>query len=70
MLIVPARMVENADGGITCLLGSEPKADDPRQFIPFDCLTNRTEAEGSDLVVLTLDESRLPEEIRKALGLR
>ena len=69
MLIVPARKVEETEGGLTCLLGSEPRADAPRKFLPSKCVVNKTTMEGSDLAVLTLDESSLPEEIRKALGL-
>lgn len=70
MLMVPVRMVEDAEGGLTCLLGSEPRADAQRQFVPTECVINRTEAEGFDLSVLTLDESKLPHGIRAALGLR
>lgn len=70
MLIVPARRVEEAEGGLTCVLGSEPGPDAPRQFLPSECVINRVVAEGSDLAVLTLDESKLPDGIRKALGLR
>jgi hypothetical protein len=70
MLIVPVRRMEDADGGLTCLLGSEPRADAPRHFLPSECVVNRAAAEGCDLGVLTLDESKLPDGIRKALGIR
>lgn len=51
------------------MLGSEPQADAPRQFLPIECVINRSAVEGSDLAVLALDDSRLPDGIKKALGL-
>jgi hypothetical protein len=69
MIIVPVRKVEEAEGGITCLLGSEPNPNAEREFLPTECVTNRVGSELGDLSVLTLDGSKLPERIRKVLGL-
>jgi hypothetical protein len=69
MIIVPVRKVEEADGGITCILGSEPGPDAEREFLPKECVLNRVDSEMGGLSVLTLDGSKLPERIRKALGL-
>jgi hypothetical protein len=69
MIIVPVRKVEEAEGGITCLLGSEPGPESVREFLPMECVLNRVDSEVGGLSVLTLDGSRLPEGIRKVLGL-
>lgn len=70
MMIMPVRSMEVKEGGVWCRLGSEPPDDAPREWIPDDCILNKTVAEGSDLAVLTLDEGRLPERIRAAVGLK
>jgi hypothetical protein len=69
MIIVPVRKVEEADGGITCILGSEPSPDAEREFLPKECVLNRVDSEVGGLSVLTLDGSKLPEKIRRTLGL-
>jgi hypothetical protein len=67
MIIVPVRGVEECEGGITCLMGSEPRQDAEREFIPAECVVGRVDAGG--LSVLTLEGSELPERVRKVLGL-
>jgi hypothetical protein len=69
MIIVPVRNIKDCDGGLTCLMGSEPKPDAEREFLPKECVANRVDSELGGLSVLILDESRLPDGIRKALGL-
>jgi hypothetical protein len=69
MLIVPVRKVEEAEGGINCLLGSEPGPEAESVFLPMECVLNRVDSEPGGLSILTLDGSRIPEGIRKLLGM-
>ena len=69
MIIVPVRKVEEAEGGITCLLGSEPKQDAERAFLPNECVSSRIDSDVGGLSVLTLDATKLPEGIKKVIGL-
>jgi hypothetical protein len=69
MIIVPVRGVEECEGGITCLVGSEPRSDAEREFIPAKCVVGRVDSDVGGLSVLTLDGSEIPERIKKVLGL-
>lgn len=69
MLIVPVRSLESVQGGVWCLLGSEPRADAPRRWVPNECILNRAESDAGDMAVLVLDESRLPADLKADLGL-
>jgi hypothetical protein len=69
MIIVPVQKIKEKDGGITCLLGSEPRPEAKREFLPKDCVFNRVDSGAGGLSVLTLDDSKLPEAIKKVLGL-
>lgn len=69
MIIVPIRLVERTDEGVLCRLGSEPQEDAPIATVPSGCIVKFTLAENSDLGVLVLDPKKVPEDIRKALGL-
>lgn len=70
MIIMPVRYLEEAEGGVWCRLGSQPSQDAPREWVPADCILNRSVSGEGGLAVLVLDESRLPERIRMAAGLK
>jgi len=68
MIVMPARLVERVGRSLKCRLGSEPKGDAPVELIPEDCIVRVGEMEGTDLVVLVVDESKMPETLRRAAG--
>lgn len=70
MIIMPVRSLEEAEGGVWCRLGSQPASDAPKEWIPSDCILNRSVAEGGDIAVLVLDESKLPERIKASVGIK
>jgi hypothetical protein len=70
MIIMPVRSLEEAEGGVWCRLGSQPPEDAPKEWIPSECILNRSVVEGGELAVLVLDEASIPERIRRAVGLK
>lgn len=69
MLMVPVRVTGSSEGGVLCRLGSQPGDDAPQELIPAECIIQRSQAEGSDLAVLVLDQGRLPDRIKLLLGI-
>ena len=69
MIMVPIRVVEKTFEGVLCRLGSEPADDAPVELVPSGCITKFVETEGSDLGIIVLDPKKIPEGIRKALGM-
>lgn len=66
MILMPMWVVEETDEGYRALLGSEPRTDAEREWIPRECVISCVYAPGEDgprFALLTLKE--IPEDIRK-----
>lgn len=66
MILMPVWVVEETDEGYRALLGSEPRKDAEREWIPKEFVISCVYAPGSEsprFALLTLKE--VPEEIRK-----
>jgi len=69
MIIVPVRLSEIREDGVLCRLGSEPTESAEERLVPGECILKKSSVDGSDLMVLVIDQNKAPEEIRRALGL-
>lgn len=69
MIMVPVRVVSKSEEGIQCRLGSEPGEEAAVVVVPMDCVLRLTEVPGSDLAVMLLEPGRIPEWLKRALGL-
>lgn len=68
MIVMPVRVIEIRKDGIFCRLGSSPKDDAPKEWIPNEFVVKKTMADEDDLAVLVFDEANLPRCVKEVAG--
>lgn len=75
MILMPAWVVSEDETGYFALLGSEPRTDAEKEFLPKECVENVVYAamlheSGNKLALFTLINEKIPEKIAKILGVK
>lgn len=72
MIIVPAWIKEDTSEGIRAVLGSEPPADAPAEWIPREFIKNCLYAPADfgerKMAMIVFDDEKIPESVRNAMG--